>query len=147
MVDVSHPSKASMMQSVALSKAPIIASHSAVRALCDVSRNMDDEQLVALKKSGGVVQIVAYSSFIKTLKPDSNERKATLAALRKEFNIEEPRQPDKTRVLDLELRALWLVSRRNDMPTTNEELLRSTKNIPGIRRRQSRIWSTISTMR
>ncbi len=89
MVDVSHPSKASMMQSVALSKAPIIASHSAVRALCDVSRNMDDEQLVALKKSGGVVQIVAYSSFIKTLRPDSNERKATLAALRKEFNIEE----------------------------------------------------------
>ena len=90
MVDVSHPSKASMMQSVALSKAPIIASHSAVRALCDVSRNMDDEQLMALKKSGGVVQVVAYSSFIKTLKPDSNERKVALAALRKEFNIEEP---------------------------------------------------------
>ena len=45
MVDVSHPSKESMMQTVALSKAPIIASHSAVRALCNHSRNMDDEQL------------------------------------------------------------------------------------------------------
>ena len=43
-----------------------------------------------------------------------------------------PRQPDKTRVLDLELRTLWLVSRPNGVPTTNEELLRSTKNIPGI---------------
>ncbi len=87
MVDVSHPSKASMMQSVALSKAPIIASHSAMRALCDMSRNMDDEQLLALKKSGGVVQVVAYSSFIKTPKPDSNERKAALGALRNEFKI------------------------------------------------------------
>ena len=90
MVDVSHPSKASMMQSVALSKAPIIASHSAVRALCDVSRNIDDEQLLALKKSGGVVQVVAYSSFIKTPKPDSNDRKAALAALKQEFDLEKP---------------------------------------------------------
>ena len=49
------------MQSVALSKAPIIASHSAVRALCNVSRNLDDEQLLALKKNGGVVQMVAFS--------------------------------------------------------------------------------------
>ena len=54
MIDVSHPSKESMMQAVALSKAPIIASHSAVRVLADVSRNMDDEQLLALKKNGGV---------------------------------------------------------------------------------------------
>ncbi len=66
MVDVSHASKESMMQTAALSKAPIIASHSAPRALCDVSRNMDDEQLLALKKTGGVIQVFAYSSFIKT---------------------------------------------------------------------------------
>src|SRR5688572_6049377 len=57
MVDVSHPSKQSMLQTVALSKAPIIASHSAVRALADHSRNMDDEQLLALKKNGGVIQV------------------------------------------------------------------------------------------
>ena len=65
MVDVSHPSKASMMQAVALSRAPIIASHSAVRALADHSRNLDDEQLLAMKKSGGVVQIVAYAGYLK----------------------------------------------------------------------------------
>jgi membrane dipeptidase len=79
-----------MMQSVELSKAPIIASHSAVRALCNVSRNMDDEQLLALKTNGGVIQVVGYPSFVKTPKPDSPERASALAALRKEFNLREP---------------------------------------------------------
>jgi membrane dipeptidase len=65
MVDVSHPSKASMMQAAALSKAPIIASHSAVRALADHRRNMDDEQLRALAKTGGVVQVVAFAGYVK----------------------------------------------------------------------------------
>jgi membrane dipeptidase len=92
MIDVSHASKASMMQSVALSKAPVIASHSGARSLCDVSRNMDDEQLLALKKNGGVIQVFAYRSFIKTQKPDSPERAAALAALRKEVGLPEPAQ-------------------------------------------------------
>jgi membrane dipeptidase len=65
MVDVSHPSKTSMMQAVALSRAPIIASHSAVRALVDHSRNLDDEQLQAIKQNGGVVQVVAYAGYLK----------------------------------------------------------------------------------
>ena len=69
MIDVSHPSKESMMQAVALSKAPIIASHSAVRALADVSRNMDDEQLLALKKNGGVIQIVAFNCTSRRTQP------------------------------------------------------------------------------
>src|SRR6478609_2675706 len=84
MIDVSHPSKASMMQTLALTRAPIIASHSAMRALADVSRNLDDEQLAALKTNGGVVQVVAFASYVKT---DSPERKAALDALRKEFNL------------------------------------------------------------
>ena len=84
MIDVSHPSKESMMQAVALSKAPIIASHSAVRALANVSRNMDDEQLLALKKNGGVIQIVAFNSYVKT---DSPERTQALDALAKEFGL------------------------------------------------------------
>jgi membrane dipeptidase len=93
MIDVSHPSKASMMQSLALSKAPIIASHSAVRALCDVSRNIDNEQLMALKENGGVIQVVAYGSFVKTPKPDSQARATALAALRREFDLPEPAAP------------------------------------------------------
>ncbi|MGH7845595.1 MAG: dipeptidase [Candidatus Binatia bacterium] len=92
-VDVSHASKDSMMQTAALSKAPIIASHSAARALCSVSRNMDDEQLGALKKTGGVIQVVAFSAYVKTMKPDSPERVAALAALRNEYQLPEPTGP------------------------------------------------------
>ncbi|MGB6150487.1 MAG: dipeptidase [Pricia sp.] len=68
MIDVSHPSKASMMQTVALSEAPIIASHSSARALCDHSRNLDDEQLQLIRENGGVVQTVAFTSYLNTEK-------------------------------------------------------------------------------
>ena len=75
------------MQTLALTKAPIIASHSAVRALCDVSRNLDDEQLVALKKNGGVVQMVGFSGYVKQSPAPSPERQQALAALRTEFGL------------------------------------------------------------
>jgi membrane dipeptidase len=88
MVDLSHPSKAANLQAIALSKAPVIASHSAARALADVSRNMDDEQLMALKKSGGVIQTVGFASYVKVTKPDSPERAAAIDALRKEFGLQ-----------------------------------------------------------
>jgi membrane dipeptidase len=87
MIDVSHPSKESMMQTVALSQAPIIASHSAVRALCDHSRNLDDEQLLALARNGGVAQIVAFNSYVKTPPPPSPERVRAMTALREEFGL------------------------------------------------------------
>ncbi len=86
MVDISHPSKAAMLQTVVLSKAPIIASHSAVRALCDHSRNLDDEQLQALKRNGGVMQTVAFASYVKC-GPQSPERQQALAQLRSEFGL------------------------------------------------------------
>jgi membrane dipeptidase len=84
MVDLSHPSKGANMEAMRLSQAPVIASHSGVRALADVSRNMDDEQLLALKKNGGVIQIVGFASYVKT---DSKERVGALAKLRDEFGI------------------------------------------------------------
>ena len=93
MVDVSHASKEAMMQTAALSKAPIIASHSGVRALCDVSRNMDDEQLLALQQTGGVFHAVAYDGFVKKLKTDSPERAAALAAARREFELPDFNHP------------------------------------------------------
>lgn len=68
MIDVSHPSKESMRQMIELSKAPIIASHSSARALCNHSRNLDDEQLLWLKQNGGVVQTVAFTSYLNTEK-------------------------------------------------------------------------------
>ena len=90
MVDISHASKQAMMQTAALSKAPIIASHSGARALCDVSRNLDDEQLLALKNTGGVIQMVAYHGFVKTTAADSPERAAALAEARKPYDLLDP---------------------------------------------------------
>ncbi|HEX6215227.1 MAG TPA: membrane dipeptidase, partial [Vicinamibacterales bacterium] len=92
MIDLSHPSKAANLQALALSKAPVIASHSAARAVADHSRNMDDEQLLALKKNGGVIQTVAFASYVKVPKPDSPERAAAILALRTEFGLPAPGQ-------------------------------------------------------
>lgn len=71
MIDISHPSKEAMKQMIRLSKAPIIASHSSARVLCNHSRNLDDEQLKLLKENGGVVQTVAFSSYLNTKKHDA----------------------------------------------------------------------------
>jgi membrane dipeptidase len=84
MVDVSHPSKGSMMQAIGLSRAPIIASHSGVRKLANVSRNMDDEMLMAMKTNNGVVQIVGLSGYVKA---DPIERGPALTALQQEFGL------------------------------------------------------------
>jgi len=84
MVDVSHPSKASILQAIGLSKAPVIASHSSVRKLADQTRNLDDEMLMAIKTNGGVVQINAVADFIKA---DPRERAPAIASLRQEFGL------------------------------------------------------------
>jgi membrane dipeptidase len=90
MIDVSHPSKESMMQTLALTKAPIIASHSAARALCDHSRNLDDEQLRALAKNGGVVQMVAFRGYVKCDPAGDAARAREVAALNQAFGIVPP---------------------------------------------------------
>jgi membrane dipeptidase len=86
MIDISHPSKLSSMQTFELSRAPVIASHSAVRALCSHSRNMDDEQLLALKKNGGVIQTVAFASYVKCDPPPA-ERAPLIEKLYQDFGI------------------------------------------------------------
>ena len=68
MIDLSHPSKAATMQTIALSRAPVIASHSSARGLEDNPRNMDDEQLLALQANGGVIQTVAFRSYLNSKK-------------------------------------------------------------------------------
>jgi membrane dipeptidase len=84
MIDLSHPAKGSNLEAIRLSKAPVIASHSSARAVADHSRNMDDEQLMALKKNGGVIQTVAFASYVKV---DPKERGPAIAALNAEFGI------------------------------------------------------------
>ena len=65
MVDVSHASKAAALEAMELSAAPVIASHSSVRALTDHVRNLDDETLLALAADGGVVQVVAFENYVR----------------------------------------------------------------------------------
>jgi membrane dipeptidase len=88
MMDISHPSKESNMWVMANSKAPVIASHSAVRALCPTaSRDLDDEQLLALKKNGGVMQTVAFSSYLVCTPATPRERTVALEALARQYNL------------------------------------------------------------
>ncbi|GGG46458.1 dipeptidase [Bizionia arctica] len=82
MIDVSHPSKEAMKQMIELSQVPIIASHSSARALSDVSRNLDDEQLQWLKENGGVVQVVALDDYLNINK--MNKRNAEIIAIQQE---------------------------------------------------------------
>lgn len=84
LVDVSHISKDAMLDAVRLSRAPVIASHSSVRALADHPRNMDDEQLDALAENGGVIQIVAFQSYVKV---QPQERREAIMALREELGL------------------------------------------------------------
>ncbi len=64
MVDISHVADKTFYRAVAVSRAPVIASHSAARALCDAPRNMTDDMLRAVAKNGGVVQVNFFSGFI-----------------------------------------------------------------------------------
>jgi membrane dipeptidase len=84
MVDVSHVSRATMMEAASLSRAPVIASHSSTKVLADHPRNMDDEQLRAMRDNGGVVQVVALGDFVKVQPP---EHDSAVAALREEMGI------------------------------------------------------------
>jgi membrane dipeptidase len=91
MVDISHVSDRTFDRTIIISRAPVIASHSSVRALCDAPRNMTDDMILAVARSGGpdskggVVQVNFYSGFLsqayrnaqKAMEPEVN--KATQA--------------------------------------------------------------------
>jgi len=63
MVDISHVADKTFWDAIAVSKAPVIASHSSARALCNAPRNMTDDMLRAVAKNGGVVDVNFYSGF------------------------------------------------------------------------------------
>jgi membrane dipeptidase len=79
MVDVSHASDNCVRDTLKVSKAPIIASHSAARALTNNPRNLPDDLLRAIAAKGGVIQVVAYKEFLK----DDPARKKAEDALQK----------------------------------------------------------------
>lgn len=114
MIDVSHAGRKTMMQAVALSRAPVIASHSGVAALADNPRNLDDEQLRAIARNGGVAQIVAVDVY---LRPLTAEQKALQEKIRKEMHLEtEAARDAMSKETEAEynkrLEAMWAISRR-----------------------------------
>jgi membrane dipeptidase len=64
LIDISHVSDSSFYDVLAASQAPVFASHSSVRALCNHQRNLSDDMIKALAKNGGVVQICILGDYI-----------------------------------------------------------------------------------
>ncbi len=81
MVDVSHGSEEVFYDAIAISKAPIIASHSNARAVTNHARNMSDEMLKLMAENGGVVQLTMLSDYLRDA-PENKEREAALAEFR-----------------------------------------------------------------
>lgn len=90
MVDISHVSDKTFYDAVAVSRAPVIASHSSCRALCDAPRDMTDDMIRALAKNGGVIDINYYSGFVDSAFHAAQDKiskqvDAAVEAARKEY--------------------------------------------------------------
>lgn len=83
-VDISHASDKSFFDVLAVTKAPIIASHSSARAVCDNPRNLTDDQLRALAGNGGVIQICFLGAYVKAM-PLVPEREKALKELEAKY--------------------------------------------------------------
>jgi len=98
MVDISHVSDKTFYDALAVSRAPVIASHSSCRALCNVPRNMTDDMIRALARNGGVMDINFYSGFLVQAYADANKKvekqlNAELAAARARYASQGKRLP------------------------------------------------------
>lgn len=71
MVDLSHPSAGTFWDCIKYSKAPVICSHSGAKAIYGHDRGLDDRQLRALAKNGGVIQVYAVPEFLTAHRPSS----------------------------------------------------------------------------
>ncbi|WP_449434123.1 dipeptidase [Pseudomonas putida] len=83
-IDVSQMSSQALSQVTQLSRAPVVASHSAPRAAVDIPRNLSDKELQLIKDTGGVIQIVAFGQYLKPLSEKSQGR---LNQLRARFSL------------------------------------------------------------
>ena len=71
MVDLSHAAEKSFYDALDISSTPIVCSHSNSRALCDVPRNLTDDQMRALAQKGGVAHITLYHGFLRADTPEA----------------------------------------------------------------------------
>jgi len=86
MIDVSHISDKAFWDVIKYSKAPVIASHSCVKSICDTNRNMSDDMIKALADNGGVIQINFFGGFLsKELELKSKEIRKQLAPIREQL--------------------------------------------------------------
>ena len=83
--DLNFYSGASFNRIIELSKAPVIASHSCSRTVCDNPRNLTDDMLKKLSENGGVIQMCILSDYVKIIEQDSSRIKAR-KALREKYN-------------------------------------------------------------
>jgi membrane dipeptidase len=109
MVDISHVADKTFWDALQVSSAPIFASHSSCRALCNVPRNMTDDMIVALAKKGGVVQINFSCGFLsqKVADADKNAQQDN-AAVRQRMERETAGKtltPEQRRALTAKIRA------------------------------------------
>jgi membrane dipeptidase len=84
-IDVSHISDDAFYDVIEISRAPVIASHSNARAICNHPRNLDDDMILALRDNGGVIHVCVLSSYVRTPDPDP-ERSAALQVVRDKYN-------------------------------------------------------------
>jgi membrane dipeptidase len=98
LLDVSHASDAVFDQMLALSSAPLIASHSSSRAVNNHPRNLDDERVRQLAAKGGVIQVNAYSDYLIPLTPNPERNKA-MAQLGARFHNLAALSPEQTQEL------------------------------------------------
>jgi membrane dipeptidase len=84
-IDVSHSSDKAFYDVLKETNAPVIASHSCSRAICDHPRNLDDDMLRALAANGGVIQMCILSDYVKTIKSTA-ERDSAIQAFKDKYN-------------------------------------------------------------
>lgn len=90
LIDVSQLTTPALKQVLSLTKAPVAATHSGVRAIADSPRNLSDEELDLIKKNGGVVQIVAFANYVR---PIPKEITSQVQALQAEFGYKNNEPP------------------------------------------------------
>ena len=91
LIDVSQLSSPAFRQVLSLTKAPVVATHSGVKGIVDNSRNLSDEELGLLRKNGGVIQIVAFSNYLRPMPQDIMDQVATLQS---EYGFQNGKPPE-----------------------------------------------------
>ena len=66
MIDLSHSGERSFYDTLEISQTPVVCSHSSCRSLCDHPRNLTDDQIKAITRKGGVIQVCLYSGFLRS---------------------------------------------------------------------------------